>query len=270
MKLCRADKVLLLGAIGVLASTAIFGPTLLGLGVPAMLLIALIADGVFRPSSSVFYPTISRVGGHSDQVALTFDDGPDPIVTPKILKILGSYDVHATFFVIGRQLEQQIDVARSALAAGHELANHSWQHAYLQSLHGTRSIGQDIDRNSALLATLSPRLQATLYRAPVGLKNPELARASQARGLAIIAWSIHSRDTIDSNPKRVAARVLRNIKAGDIVLMHDGHDRAGLHRMCALNALPLILDGLKERNLRSVTVSELLRKPAIDATVRRL
>jgi peptidoglycan-N-acetylglucosamine deacetylase len=257
MKLCRADKVLLVGAIGTLGSVALFGASVLSVGVPLAIWFAVMTDGIARPASSVLCPTISRVNHGGDCIALTFDDGPDPLVTPKILDLLNASGARGTFFVIGRSLERNLDVARRALDAGHELGNHSWQHAYFQSMHSTRALARDVDSADRLLNSLSNRVRM-LYRAPVGIKSPPLARVAKARGLTVVAWSIHSRDTIDFNPKRVAARVLRRIRPGDIVLMHDGHDREGRQRACAVAALPYILAGLKERNLRSVTVSELL------------
>lgn len=262
MKLCRADKVLLGGLTSVLGSAALFGPSPLAIGLPLAAWIALVTDGIARPSSNVLCPTISRVPDSGDCVALTFDDGPDPVVTPQILDILNSHGARATFFVIGKLVEKHLDIARRALNAGHELGNHSWRHAYFQSMHSTKSVARDVDLATKLLSSLMPEKPRALYRAPVGLKSPPLARVVQDQGLTVVAWSIHSRDTIDFNPERVAARVLRRVTPGEIVLLHDGHEREGPHRTCALKALPLILEGLKERKLQPVTVSEMLKKRA--------
>ena len=91
------------------------------------------------------------------------------------------------------------------------------------------------------------------------MKSPALARVAHARKLTVVAWSLHSRDTFTRDRGRTAARVLSRIAPGDIVLMHDGHERDGEHRSTAAAALPLILRGLRERGLSCVTVSELLR-----------
>ncbi len=248
---------MLTGILTTVAAVMLWGPSLLSIGLPVGILLALMIDGIGRPSSSVLCPTVSRIEDSGDCVAITFDDGPDPEVTLQILDILNAHQAHATFFVIGRLLEQHLDVARRALADGHELGNHSWRHAYFQSMYSTRTLTLDIDRAASMLASLG--LQSTpLYRAPIGIKSPPLARVALARALTVVAWSIHSRDTIDMNPERVAARVLRRIKPGDIVLLHDGHERAGRHRTCSMKALPIILAGLNERKLRAVTVSQLL------------
>jgi peptidoglycan/xylan/chitin deacetylase (PgdA/CDA1 family) len=256
-RLCRADKVLLGAGAAMLGGTALFGASL-GLGIPAGVLGLLIADGVFRPSSSTFYPTVSNGPRALPRVALTFDDGPDPEVTPVLLDILAKAGAHATFFTIGRKLVRHISVAERAVREGHELGNHSWQHDRMQNFYGTRAQAEEIDRSVELIREVSRTDGLPLYRPPIGLKSPALARAAHVRGLQVIAWSLHSRDTLFRDAQRIAERVLKRVRAGDIILMHDGHDRDGYHRAATMGALPLILDGLAERGLQSVTVSELL------------
>jgi peptidoglycan/xylan/chitin deacetylase (PgdA/CDA1 family) len=258
VNLCRADKVLLAGGVAVLGSSALLTATPFAFGASAAFL-AVLTDGIFRPSSSVLYPTISHGPRDRPRVALTFDDGPDPEVTPTILDALESAGARATFFVIGRHLAQHRDIARRALREGHELGNHSWMHSHLQNFYGTDQHQSDMERSTRLIQELSGADAEPLYRAPVGLKSPPLARVAHARKLKVIAWSLHSRDTLARDHEATATRVLSRITPGDIVLMHDGHTRAGQHRRLAAAALPLILRGLRERGLSCVTVSELLR-----------
>ncbi|MET0499265.1 MAG: polysaccharide deacetylase family protein [Steroidobacteraceae bacterium] len=261
-RLCRADKLLLGGGVAVVGGTTLFGLGMLGLGVPAGVLGLLLTDGIFRPSSSTLYPTISRGPREHPKVALTFDDGPDPQVTPQLLDALAAARARATFFTIGRYLAMHAAIAERALQEGHELGNHSWQHDRLQNFYGVRAQAADIDRSVQLIRQVSRNDVLPLYRPPIGLKSPSLARAAQERGLRMIAWSLHSRDTMLRDPQRIAERVLRKVRAGDIILMHDGHDREGYHRVATAAALPLILEGLKKRGLQSVTVSELLAPKA--------
>jgi peptidoglycan/xylan/chitin deacetylase (PgdA/CDA1 family) len=256
--LCRADKVLLAGGTALASSVALFGASTLALGVPAVGFAAILADGIFRPSSGTFYPTISKGPRTLPQVALTFDDGPDEEVTPRVLDMLGAHDARATFFMIGKHLERAMSIGARAVAEGHELGNHSWAHAYLQNFYSVPALLADIERTETLIQRLTTRSIVPLYRAPVGLKSPRLARAAHARALDIVAWSVHSRDTIDPNPKSVAERVLSKIRPGDIVLMHDGHQNAGAQRRSGAESLPLVLQGLRARGLRPVTVSELI------------
>jgi peptidoglycan-N-acetylglucosamine deacetylase len=257
MNVCRADKVLLSGGAAMLGGSALFGMPI-GIAVPAAAFVAVMLDGIFRPSSSTFYPTVCCGSRDRPHVALTFDDGPDADVTPGVLDLLRDAHACATFFTIGRNLERNLDVGRRALVEGHELGSHSWRHAYWQNFYSTRAHAADLARNTAIIQELSGSSAEPLYRPPVGLKSPGLARAAHARSLSIVAWSVHSRDTIIRDPRRVAARVLKRIQPGDIVLMHDGHELQGRHRQGVLEALPLILAGLEARGLRSVTVSTLL------------
>ena len=268
MDLCRADKVLLAGGAALATSAALFGASAVGLGVPAAAFAAILADGVFRPSSGTFYPTLSRGPRTQPQVALTFDDGPDTEVTPRVLDTLNTYGARATFFMIGKHLEHAMTIGARAVAEGHEIGNHSWAHSYLQNFFSVHSLLRDIERTESLIRTLTRTSAVPLYRAPVGLKSPRLARAAHARSLSIVAWSVHSRDTLDSNPRRVAERVLAKIHPGDIVLLHDGHQRSGAHRHSGAESLPLILQGLRARGLQAVTVSELISPAAIAPVAR--
>jgi peptidoglycan/xylan/chitin deacetylase (PgdA/CDA1 family) len=257
VNLCRADKVLIAGSAAVLGSSALLAATPLALTSAAFL--AVLTDGIFRPTSSVLYPTIWHGPRDRPQVALTFDDGPDPQVTPSILEALGSADARATFFTIGRHLEKHRDIAARALREGHEIGNHSWMHSYFQNFYRTNHQRSDLDRSTRLIQELSASSAEPLYRSPVGLKSPALARVAHARKLTVVAWSLHSRDTFTRDVESTAAHVLSRIAPGDIVLMHDGYEREGNHRLVAVAALPIILRGLRERGLSSVTVSELLR-----------
>lgn len=258
MNLCRADKVLLTGGAALLGSSALFGVTPLAVGIPAGALIVALADGIFRPSSAMLYPTICRGPRDRPRVALTFDDGPDAEVTPTVLDTLGQFNARATFFVIGRNLQDHAVVGERVVAEGHELGNHSWTHSYFQNFYSADRHAAEIDRNRQLIRQLSRSDADPLYRPPVGLKSPALARAAHAQNLKIVAWSLHARDILSRDAQTLAARVLGRIQPGDIVLMHDGHERAGRHRRLAAQALPMILRGLHERGLHSVTVSELL------------
>jgi peptidoglycan/xylan/chitin deacetylase (PgdA/CDA1 family) len=239
------------------ASVGLFDFSLASIGWPTAVLATLIADGVARPGSGVFYPTISHGPRDRPRVALTFDDGPDPEVTPRVLDALAAGGAHATFFVIGRALEAHPALARRIVAEGHELANHSYRHSRFQNFFGQRRQDEEIGGGEAAIRKFSQQGEI-LFRSPVGLKSPPLAEAARRRGLQIVAWSLHSRDTRLTQAGVLAQRVLQRVRAGDIVLFHDGHDLPGRHRPGCADALPAILEGLKQRRLESVTVSELL------------
>jgi peptidoglycan/xylan/chitin deacetylase (PgdA/CDA1 family) len=257
LSLCRADKFLLASAAVTLGSATVFGPSALSLGVPFGVHALLMLDGVFRPDSAILSPTLVRGRTDRPQVALTFDDGPDPEVTPAVLDLLAQHDARATFFVIGRHLEQHRVLGERMIREGHEIGNHSWQHSHFTNFYSTARYGAEIDRCSQLIQSVTQSTRDPLFRPPVGLKSPAMARALHKRGLEVVAWSIHSRDTFARNARAVANGVVNRIRPGDIALMHDGHDRDNQHRPLILEVLPLLLQGLRERGLKPVTVSEL-------------
>jgi peptidoglycan/xylan/chitin deacetylase (PgdA/CDA1 family) len=243
------------------AAVGAFGLSGLTLGIPTAAFVALLSDGVARPGSSVFYPTVTRGPRDGNRVALTFDDGPDPEVTPAVLHALAEAGARSTFFSIGQSLDAHPQLARRVVAEGHELANHSWRHSRWQNFFGEVAHTREIERAEHAIAAITGSRTRPLYRPPIGLKSPPLARVASRQSLTLVAWSLHSRDTRLADPGRIAQRVLERIRPGDIVLMHDGHDRPGQHRRDCGPAVELILRGLREKGLQSVTVSDLLNTP---------
>ncbi|MCB9727722.1 MAG: polysaccharide deacetylase family protein [Deltaproteobacteria bacterium] len=235
------------------------GPSALTLGVPAAAAALLVADGVARPASQVLVPTISRGPARAGRrVALTFDDGPDPRWTPAIAERLEAAGVRGTFFCIGEHVLAHPALVRGLAAAGHELGNHSFSHARTLNFRLTAAMEREVRRGETALLSVLGEGPRPLYRPPIGLRNPSLARVARRLDLRVVNWSLHSRDTFARDPAAVADRVLTRCAPGDIVLLHDGSDRPGADRSVTLAALPRILEGLRQRQLEPVTVSELL------------
>ena len=241
-----------------IAASVIMGISAWTILVPLGLALALLADGIARPGSGWLYPTVTHGPRHGACVALSFDDGPDPEVTPGVLDALAAHGARATFFTIGRSLSAQPLLAQRIVRDGHELGNHSWAHSRLQNFYRRRRQLTEIDRGAQAIRAVVPGDGPPLYRPPMGLQSPVMAAVARRLGLTVVAWSLHSHDTRGHDAAWIARRVLDRVKAGDIVLMHDGHDRPGSHRPACARALPLILDGLQRKGLRSVTVSELI------------
>lgn len=240
-----------------LAGCLWFGWPPLWPGIVALLLWIIAVDGVMRPGSGLFIETVKHGPRGSDRVALTFDDGPDPEVTPALLDELKRQGARATFFVVGTALAAQPELGRRMVAEGHGVANHSWQHSYMQSFRLHRWQTEELLRAERAIEAATGRPSTRLYRAPVGIKTGDLARAADDLGLRVMAWSVHSRDTLDPDPQAMARRVLRRIRGGDIVLLHDGGRVPGGRKHC-VEAVQLILAGLREKGLKCVTLTELL------------
>lgn len=239
--------------IGILAAPV----PALALGIPGIILAGLLAYGIFRPGSVLLYPTVTHGPRGRACVALTFDDGPDPEVTPRVLDALARHNAHTTFFVIGRALAEQPELARRIAAEGHTLGNHSWRHGRLQNFYRRKDFELEITRGEEAIRAVTSEPQP-LYRPPIGIKSPALARIAYRRGMRVVAWSLHSRDTRIRDPERIARRVLKKVRPGDIILMHDGHDLPHKSRPACAEALEMILQGLDERGLECVSVPELL------------
>lgn len=240
----------------ILAGWLWLGWPLLWPGLLALLMWAVAVDSVFRASSSWFIKTLSHGSRDTNKVALSFDDGPDPLVTPAVLDELKRHGAKASFFVIGQALAEHPELGRRIVAEGHVLANHSWQHSYLQNFRLQAWQQREIERGEHTIEAVTGQPSTRLYRPPVGMKTGDHARAIDALGLKVVAWSVHSQDTLAPDPGAMARRVLRSIRGGDVVLLHDGDSVPGKRQSC-VPALRLILAGLHAKGLECVALTEL-------------
>ena len=218
---------------------------------------ALIALAGIVPRAQLFGPCLSRLkhpNGDDGRVALTFDDGPDPEVTPAVLEILQDRGVTATFFPIGRRAASHPSLVEKIAEAGHRLGNHSWNHSPTFFFHSTRKLNAEIDRSQELLETLGGR-RPTHFRAPAGIRGPFLQAILERQGLVLTAWNARGYDTTDANPNRVLKRIIRRLEPGAILLLHDGSSaRAPDGRAVVLHVLPRLLDELEARELTPVAL----------------
>lgn len=246
---------LAVAAAGALLAGPLAGAALLLLS--GLVALGLLLDGIFRPASQAFMRVVVRGDSKTGCVALTFDDGPDPEVTPLILDALAEAGATATFFAIGRHLEAHPDLARRIVAEGHELGNHSYAHSRRLNFAHDAAMEAELRRGAAAVQALTSQPGLPLYRPPIGLKNPPLGRVARRLAMPVVMWSLHGRDTGGADADGVAGRVLDRVRAGDIVLLHDGRDAPGPARTATARALPIILAGLQARGLRAVTVGQL-------------
>lgn len=187
-------------------------------------------------------------------VALTFDDGPDPKYTPMILDTLQQYGAKATFFVIGRNVEANPEIARRIVREGHEIGNHTYSHPIRLAQAGSGEIVRQLERTADLVATVTGA-RVRLFRPPGGAYTPELIATSKGLGYEIILWSwtTNPSDAYSPGRDRIIQKVTANVAPGDIILLHDGNN----HGQTAA-ALPEIIRILRDKGYRFVTVGELL------------
>jgi len=202
---------------------------------------------LFHPRNQWLVANRWRVAG-SRCIALTFDDGPDPVYTPKLLDLLREKGVKATFFVVGRRAEQHPEVVRRAWAEGHLIANHTWSHYPLFCFLMPRRLRTEIECGTESIRRICG-FRPRLFRSPVGLRDPLLALYLQDAGLEYISWRIRTRDTLTANSSVLARRILRKASIGDIILLHDRLP-GGTDAM--LEALPRVIDELRERGFQFV------------------
>ncbi len=214
------------------------------------------------PRSKILGPnlvTLPAAAALRSEIAITIDDGPDPEVTPRVLDILDRYNARATFFCIGTLAERHPDLCREIIRRGHAIENHSQHHSVLFSLFGPGRIYSEVQHAQAALSAIighTPRF----FRPTAGLRNvfldPILARV----GLIMVTWSKRGFDTRETNPDTVLKRLLRDLKAGDILLLHDGNAaKTPSGSPVILDVLPRLLDHLAQSRLHPVTLHSALR-----------
>lgn len=196
------------------------------------------------------WPLVCEIPTPRPEIALTFDDGPHPTLTPALLDVLRDRGVRATFYVVGWRVLRWPDIARRIVAEGHEIGNHSWRHDNLAAMGAARLL-RDLDRASDAIRQVVGRPPVTL-RPPYGALSPRQQRLVwDERRLPTVMWSVDPLDWQRPGSGTVARRIVARSQPGAIVLAHDIHGPT-------IRAVLAILDGLSARGLRLRTVSELL------------
>lgn len=216
---------------------------------------ALLALAGLWPRCRLLGPNLTRLPQNGPAtVALTFDDGPDPEVTPEVLRVLAEHGVRATFFCVGARAEAHPELIRAITAAGHRVENHTQRHLVRFAFLGPGAMAREIDRAQQILAAVgdeAPRY----FRAPAGIRNPFTSLVLARLGLRLVSWTRRGFDTVSRDPERVLYRLTRGLAAGDILLLHDGYaarDVAG--NPIVLTVLPLLLRRLAQQRLAAVAL----------------
>jgi peptidoglycan/xylan/chitin deacetylase (PgdA/CDA1 family) len=198
---------------------------------------------------------VHRGPGARLRVALTFDDGPDPEWTPRVLDVLGRAGVPATFFLVGERAARAPSTVRAIADAGHEVASHGWSHRSLW-LCGPRRTALEIDRAQATLGALTGAAPK-FFRPPWGMVNAAMFPALRARGVRPVFWSLQPEGLRPTPADAQAAYVVRRAHPGAIVDLHDAEGTRGASARL-LDALPPMIDGLRGRGYTLTTVGDLL------------
>jgi peptidoglycan-N-acetylglucosamine deacetylase len=227
----------------------------------------IIATGsVTTSAASLYYATVAvrsqwlgrtywRGRIDTNSVALTFDDGPSP-ETEGVLDVLAEHNLRATFFMVGREVERFPGIAQRVLAQGHEVGNHSYSHPFYVFQRAAETRNQVRRAQDVIAETVG--VIPVLARPPFGVRTPAYFRATSALGLETVQWDVAGFDWKRISPRQIADNVLRKVRAGSIILLHDGDSSGKQDRKKTVEALPLIIKGLKKRDLRIAPLSQLL------------
>lgn len=197
---------------------------------------------------------VQRVMTNEKLVALTYDDGPNPTFTPQILKILDKYNVKATFFMIGKKMEQNPGIVKQVVAHGHAIGNHTYTHPSNIELLSPEQIKQEINKCEDVIFRQTGD-RPHIFRTPKGLINGTVATIAEDEGYETILWTVSADHHDAPTPQDMANRVLKHVVPGAIILAHDGMYPI---RWKDVAATPLIIEALQKKGYRFVTLPELL------------
>ena len=247
--------------VGAVAATA-FNPDLWPFGLGAVAADhALLTLAGLLPRCAWLGPNWRRLPAEAvarGELALSFDDGPDPAVTPAVLDLLDRWGVRASFFCIAKRALRHPELVGDIIRRGHAVENHTLRHRHDFSLLGPRAMFNDVSAAQEILATLTG-VPPRFFRAPAGLRNPFLAQVLARLDLRLASWTRRGFDTRCSDADAVCARLLRGLSAGDILLLHDGNAaRTRNNSAVILEILPCVLEAIAAAGLRPVTLPSVL------------
>ncbi|WPP48767.1 polysaccharide deacetylase family protein [Catalinimonas niigatensis] len=188
--------------------------------VPTLVFVVLLAWGSADIGLNFFLKAQSALQTDQKVIALSFDDGPSAEYTPAILDLLDAYSAKATFFCIGHRIEKNEELLKTIVEKGHRVGNHSYSHSNFFSFFGTKKIMNEIRKTNSLIHRVSGQ-ECEIFRPPYGVTNPPIAKAVKKCGMKVIGWNLRSLDTSTQDYHKVIDRVLKRIKAGSVILLHD-------------------------------------------------
>jgi peptidoglycan/xylan/chitin deacetylase (PgdA/CDA1 family) len=214
------------------------------------------------PEGQWYGSTFTGLARGSKQLALTYDDGPNDPHTLRLLEVLAKHNVKATFFLIGRYVRQRSEIARELAAAGHTAGNHTSSHALL-TLKGHAEIRRQLsDCRAALSDAIGEH--SNLFRPPFGGRRPAVLRIARQLHLEPIMWSVTGYDWDAPLAEIIERKVTRQIRGGDVILLHDGdHRQMGADRSQTVLATDRLIDRYKTEGYEFVTIPEMIERKSL-------
>jgi len=213
---------------------------------------------MYAPKSQLYGRAFIGTPGRGRNLALTFDDGPNPACTPALLEVLAKHQVRATFFMIGKWVQKEALLAREVQSAGHEVANHTFSHPNLALCSAAR-VRQELEACTRALQDASLENRFHLFRPPFGARRPATLRAARTAGLVPVNWTVTTFDWQPTTSERVQHHVLRQLTGGDVLLFHDGgHRDIRSDRMHTVRAVDALIPRLRGNGYQFVTIGDWL------------
>lgn len=200
-------------------------------------------------------PNITRLPASAagrSEICLTFDDGPDPQVTPQVLDLLDRYQAKASFFCIGKRAAAFPEIVREIARRGHSVENHSYSHPLTFAFYGMSGLRREVESAQAAIAGITGRAPL-FFRAPAGFRSPLLDPVLDRCGMRYVSWTRRGYDAVRRDPVRVLRRLTGGLAAGDVLVLHDCV-RADTSEPVVLAILPALLDQLAARGLKPVSL----------------
>ncbi|HEX5413853.1 MAG TPA: polysaccharide deacetylase family protein [Terriglobia bacterium] len=210
------------------------------------------------PSSQVFSPVVNRGPAESRSVFLTFDDGPAPPFTERVLDILSEHKISATFFLCGKNVESHPEIARRIVREGHTVGNHTYSHPFLFA-RSSRFIAAEIDRAQEAIERVTG-VRPTLFRPPYGARWFGLMPVLRQRRLKMIMWSVTGFDW-KYKSEQILRATTRRLHPGAVILLHDGHEQpppGGIDQSGTVEALPEIIEAVSRSGLSFVPIEKII------------
>ena len=240
-----SGNMLLMSALWVLAGAGALGNAVLG-------------SLVMCPRCKIISTNLVRLPKAAigrGEIALTFDDGPDAHVTPLVLDQLDLYGAKASFFCIGEKVAAQPDLVAEIVRRGHSIENHSYYHRNLFAFSGIRKLKMEVVATQQAIHSANNGISSRFFRAPFGFRSPWLGGVLRQTHMQHVAWTRRGYDAVCRNPDVVLRRLVHNLAAGDILLMHDGGSaRTRNGQPVVLEVLPRLLERCASHGLRSVSL----------------
>ena len=218
---------------------------------------AVLSAAVLWPRGRLLGSNVTRLpvdAAARGEICLTFDDGPDPQITPQVLDMLDRYGAKASFFCIGEKAAAFPDIVTAIVRRGHSVENHTLRHPLTFAFFGMAALRREIAAAQAAIADASGRTPL-FFRAPAGFRSPLLDPVLAALDLRYVSWTRRGYDAVRRDPLTVLQKLTRGLAAGDVLILHDGaHARTTTGAPVVLAVLPALLEQMHARGLKSVTL----------------